>query len=85
MKSSNNGKTEHQLNISCHEMKLQLLGLVTYNWVADQRGPSQGNHQTTQAVAKTIGCSPQTDSKTLLQKTITTQVIEYEGVELVAT
>ena len=59
MKMQNNEKTESQVAISYHEMKL-LLHLIEFFF--GQRGP-MGNLQTTQAVAKTIGYSPQTDSK----------------------
>ena len=40
--------------------------------------------QSTQAVAKTMGCSPLTDSKAPLLKTTTTQFIAYRKVELVS-
>lgn len=38
---------------------------------------SYGSLQTTQALAKTIGCSPQTDSETPLLKTTSSQLIEH--------
>lgn len=41
--------------------------------------------QTTQAVAQTIDCSPETDSKALLLKTAPTPLIENEDVWLVPT
>lgn len=42
-----------------------------------------GDFQTTQAVSKTIGCSPPTDSKVPLLKTTPTQLIEHGETELV--
>ena len=58
MKSPNNVETEPWLDISCHQRKLPVTGLkLGYLW-----GP-MGNVQTTQAVAKTTGCSSQTDGK----------------------
>lgn len=41
--------------------------------------------QTTQAVAKSMDCSPQTDSKAPLPKTSPTQLIEHRQVKLVPT
>lgn len=46
---------------------------------------SHGKPQTTQSVGKTIGCSPQTDRKTPLLKTIPTQFTEHGEVHLVPT
>lgn len=43
---------------------------------------SQGNSQTTQAVAKTEDCSPQTDNGVPLSRTVLTQLIEHQQVEL---
>lgn len=46
---------------------------------------SHGNPKTTQAVAKTIGCSPQNDGKVQFAKTIPKQLIDLEEVDLVHT
>lgn len=43
------------------------------------------NTQTSQMAAKTIGCSPQANSKATLQKTIPTQLIGHAKVELLLT
>lgn len=43
------------------------------------------NPQTTQAVGKTLGCSPQTDSKSPLLKTTPTQLIEHGELGLAST
>lgn len=43
---------------------------------------SQGNSQTTQAVAKTEDCSPQTENGVPLSRTVLTQLIEHQKVEL---
>lgn len=43
------------------------------------------NTQTSQMAAKTIGCSPQANSKAPLQKTIPTQLNEHVKVELLLT
>ena len=46
---------------------------------------SSRNPQTTKAVAKTIGCSPQTDSKASLLKTTLIELIEHGEVKLMPT
>ena len=44
---------------------------------------THGNLQITQAIAKTIGCFPQSDGKTLLLKTVSTYLTEHGDVKLV--
>lgn len=50
-----------QLSISCHQSKLSVPGLGDIQLSHWPKG-SHGNPQTIQAVAKTIGCAPHTDS-----------------------
>lgn len=77
-------KTESQLAISCHQVKLQVPGLGYIKLSCRLKG-SCGNPQTIQAAAKTKGCSPQIDSKTLLLKTPSTKLIEHGEIQLVTT
>ena len=44
---------------------------------------THGNLQITQAIAKTIGCFPQSDGKTLLLKTVSTYLTGHGEVKLV--
>lgn len=83
MKSSNNKDTESLLDISCHQRILVpwLYFIQLICWVKD----SHRNSQTTQAVAITIGCSPQTDSKAPLVKRSPTQLNEHEEVGILPT
>lgn len=59
--------SQSQLDISYCQVRLPVadLGCIQLN---DGVRESHGNSQTTQAVAKTICCSPQSDSKTPLLK-----------------
>lgn len=79
MKSPNNGDTETQLDISCHQRKLLVPG---FDYIQLNLGPkrSHWNLQTNPAVAKTIGFSSQTEIKGPLLKTIPTQVIVHGNV-----
>lgn len=79
MKSPNNGDTETQLDISCHQRKLLVPG---FDYIQLSLGPkrSHWNLQTNPAVAKTIGFSSQTEIKGPLLKTIPTQVIVHGNV-----
>ena len=70
-------KVKPQLAISRQQMILPVLGL-SFIELSSRPKRSHGNTQTTQAFAKTIGCSPQTDSKSLLRKTTPTQLIQHE-------
>ena len=54
--------TTDPLDNSCHQMKLPVLGIGYIPLSCWPKG-SHGNSQTTQAVAKTVSCSPQTDGK----------------------
>ena len=77
------GKTESQLVISCHQMKFPVPGLNYTKWGCWPKEPHR-NPQTTQAVAKAIGRSLQTDCKASLMAA-PTQLIEHGEVELVPT
>lgn len=70
--------TEFQLAICCYQMKLPVKNWVTSDWVCK-------NPQAIQVFVKTIGCSPQTDTKCLLVKKIPTKLIEYGETNLVPT
>jgi hypothetical protein len=72
---------ESQLVISCHPMKFLVLELGYIQLIYQPNG----NPQTTQVLANQIDCSPQSDSKTPMMKTISTQLIEHGEVELVPT
>jgi hypothetical protein len=61
MKTLSNEDTKSQLVISCCQERLTLEGLICIQLSHWQRG-SHENSQTTQAFAKTKGCSLQTDS-----------------------
>jgi hypothetical protein len=76
------GETELQLDISCHQMKLPVLGIGYIPLSCWPKG-SHGNSQTTQAVVRTIGCSSQTDGKAPVLKITPTQLTEHGEVELV--
>ena len=76
------GETELQLDISCHPMKLPVLGIGYIQLSCWPKG-SHGNSQTTQAVVRTIGCSSQTDGKAPVLKITPTQLTEHGEVELV--
>lgn len=56
------GETELHLAISHHQMRLPRLGLG-YIYLCWLLKGSHGKLQATQSVGKTIGCSPQTDSR----------------------
>lgn len=62
------GKTESQLVISSPQTTHSVitLGYIQLSYWSKR---SHGNHQTTQAVVKTVSCSAQTDSKASLLKT----------------
>lgn len=57
---------------------------VAFNHVLDQRGPHR-NHQTTQAIAEALGCSPHTDSQAPFLEKTPTQLTERGEVELFLT
>lgn len=71
-------QTESQMAISCHQMNFHYWDWVTANCPLG----SHKNPQTTQAVVKDIGCSPQTDKKPSLLKGISTQLNEHGEVKL---
>ena len=74
------GETEPQLYFSCPPRFQYLVGLYLIELLA--KGFSW-NSQTTQSKVKTIGCSPQTESKSSLLKVTPTQIIEHREVEMV--
>lgn len=73
---------EFQVDISCHQMKFPILRVDYIQLNCWSKG-SYRNPQTTQAIAKTVSYSPQTDSKSQLLKGTPTQVTEYGEVRLV--
>lgn len=76
------GETEFKLAISCQQTKL-LMPELDYMQLSCWSKRPLWNPQRTQAIAKTIGCSPQIDSKAPLLKTASTEIIEYGEIELV--
>lgn len=67
---------EPRLHIS-HHLKKPLVPGMDSICLSYWPNGSRGNQQTTQAMAKAVGCSPQTDGKkTPLLKTTLTQLIE---------
>lgn len=83
MKSLNSGR-DRAPNRAHHQMRLLRLGLGFIYLSCWLKG-SHGKPQTTQSVGKTIGCSPQTDSKAPLLKTTAIQSIQHGEVYLVPT
>lgn len=81
IKSPNNGEDRVLVARSCHKMKFPVRG-VGYIQMSFWPNGSHGNLQTTQAVAKTMLYSPQTEGKCTLMKTTPTQLIEHGEVEL---
>lgn len=82
--ASNNDRDTQSLPtghlLTPNETYISRTGLYpTYCW--SKR--SLGNLQTTQAAGKKIGCSPQTGSKVPLLKTMPTQLIEHDVVNLI--
>lgn len=72
-------KTKPQLDIFYLQMKLPALGMPyiqTSRWLKD----ANGNAQTAQVIAKTLGDSQQTDGKGLLLKITPIQHIKHEEV-----
>jgi hypothetical protein len=71
------GETESQLAISDHQMKFPILGLDYISlsfWPKEPYSnppPNSPGH-----CQDSLGCSPQTDSKSPLLKTTTTQLME---------
>lgn len=61
----------------------QKLNIFSQVWKPIKR-KAYGNLQITQAIAKTIGCFPQSNSKTLLLKTVSTYLTEHGEVNLVS-
>lgn len=73
------GKTNTQLDIFYHRMKLPVLGMTciqTRRWLKDPNG----NPQTAQVIDKTLSDSPQTDDKVLLLKITPMQLIKHKEV-----
>lgn len=68
-------ETKAQLDLSCYQVKHLVPGLGYILSSCWSKG-SHGNPQTTQAIAMTICCSPQTD-KALLLKSTPTLLTEY--------
>lgn len=62
-------------------MKLLLLGMD----YIQKKKKSHGNLQTTQAVAKAVGCSLKTGGEAPLLKKTSTQLTEHGGIKLVPT
>ena len=75
-------KIEAQSEISCHQMKLPVPGLA---YIQLNCWPKTSHPQTTESVAKTMGCSPQTNSKNLLLQVTAVQLIDYGEVKGVPT
>ena len=71
------GETEPQLDISCHQMNLTLLGM---DYITSKCWPklSNENPQTIQAIDNAISCSLQTEAKALLLKIIPIQLIKHK-------
>lgn len=60
--TQNQGKP--QMDFSCHQIEFPVLGMC-YIQLSLWPNRFDGNHPKTQSVAKSIGCSPQTDSMNL--------------------
>jgi hypothetical protein len=76
MKEPNNQEDRFHLDISCHQMKLPVAGFGCLLGCFSTE--SHRNSQKTKGLAKTVGCTLQTDSKALSLKTIPIQIIEWE-------
>ena len=75
---------ESLLAISCYQIKL-LIAAVGYIQLSCRANVFHVNHRTTQAVVKTIGCSPQTNNEAPLLKTTSTHRIEHGEAKLFPT
>lgn len=75
-------ETKPQVDVSYHWMKSPVAEWAISNWTVSQRDPMD-TLQTSQAIAKAMGFSPQTDDKALLLKK-PTQLIEHGEDYLVA-
>lgn len=75
------GYTKTQLVISYPQTNLPVIGQVS---IYRPKG-THGNLQTTQAIAKTKGCTSKTDCRTSLSRTTLTALIRQEEVKLVPT
>jgi hypothetical protein len=78
------GKTELQIDITHHQMKLPILGIIYMESNCWPKG-SHGNPQIIPAIVKAIGGSPQTDDKPPLLKTTAIGFTEHGGIEMVPT
>ena len=67
-----------------HQMKFPVPIMSYIKSSSCSRG-SYGNHQTTQAISKSIGGSPHTDSKALVLNTTATQLTKHNEAELMPT
>lgn len=70
--------------LSCYQTNLPVLGLDHIQLSCWPKG-SHGDLQTTQTVAKTPSCSPQTDREAPLLKTTATQLIKHGEIQLAPT
>lgn len=83
MKLPNNGGDTTDHILSSNQAFSTRIGLPLIN--LSKWREFHGNSQITQAVAKTTGCSSETDFKAPLLKTVPTQLMEHEEVKLVYT
>lgn len=81
MRSPNNRKNKSLTAILCHQMKLAILGMCCILLSSWLKG-THGNPKITKAISNSMSSSPQTYNKAQVLKTVTTQFIGHEGVDL---